>query len=236
MSKYVELMGRGWARIMKDYLLSEDWPKVRGELKAAMGKNLYPNVDDIFKCFKHCPYDDLIAVFLTTNSMDSKSDGFAFSSVNMDIFKDLPPVQDKIFDAVEADLKGYPYLNRESQLQRWAEQGVLLLNCDLTTIKGKPGEHLKLWHNFMKHLFKHLGQYNTGIIYVLIGNHPQKFEQYINKENNDIFKLEHPMVAVKEKRPWKHQDVFKRINDISRFLNNRSIDWTKNINPWDKPI
>lgn len=231
MSKYVELMGRGWARIMKEYLLSEDWPKVRSELKKTMGKNLYPAVDDIFKCFKHCPYDDLVAVFLTTNAMADKSDGFAFSCNIPDIFVDLPPVQDKIFDAVEYDI-GEPYLNRESNLQRWAEQGVLLLNCDLTTVKGKPGEHLKLWHEFMKHLFKHLGVYNTGITYVLIGQHPQKFERYINPETNTVFKLEHPMIAVKEKRAWDHQGVFKRINDISNFLNNRSINWTKNINLW----
>jgi len=232
MADYAEIMGKDWARIMKDYLKSEDWPNVRQELKKHLNKGIYPAVDDIFKCFRLCPYKDLTAVFLTTNAMDTQSDGIAFSSSVMDVFLELMPVQDKIFDAVEADVCDGPYLNRDSSLDRWARQGVLMLNCDLTTLKGKPGVHLKMWHEFMKHLFKHLGQYNTGIVYVLIGQHPQKFERYINAEANDIFNLEHPMIALKEKRAWNHQDVFKRINEISKFLNNRSIDWTKNTPSW----
>ena len=228
MADYAEILGKDWARIMKPYLQSEDWRSVRQELQRCLKTGIYPAADDIFKCFRLCPYNELTAVFLTTNAMGTNSDGIAFSSSVMDVFLDLQPVQDVIFDAVEADMDG-PYLNRDSSLDRWAKQGVLMLNCDLTTLKGKPGVHLKLWHEFMKHLFKHLGQYNTGIIYVLIGQHPQKFERYINKEANDIFNLEHPMIALKEKRPWNHQSVFKRINDISQLLNNRSVDWTKNI-------
>ncbi len=87
-----------------------------------------------------------------------------------------------------------------------------------------------------KYIFKHMGEFNTGILYVLIGTHAQKFGQYINKEVNDIYNLEHPMMAVKEKRPWKHQNIFSTINRVSKFLNNHEIDWTKTINPWDKPL
>lgn len=230
MSKYNEIFGADWVRVLKPFLQSEEWQILRTELKEASKGKIYPHIDDIFRAFKLCPYNELMTVFLTTNPYDVQNDGLAFSTstTGMD---DNPKVLDCIFDAVQAD---YPYCNqyKDSDLGRWAQQGVLLLNCDLTTVKGKPGAHLQMWHPMMKHIFKYLGQYNTGIIYVLIGTHAHKFSQYIIPENNDIFKLEHPMVAVKEKRAWDHKNVFKRINDIGTFLNNRSVDWSKNINKW----
>lgn len=238
MADYAEIMGKDWARIMKPFLISDEWKQIRAEL-VKQNKSLekmYPAADDIFKAFRSCPYGDMITVFLTTNPYGKNNDGLAFSSKTTDFMSDWPKCLNLIFDAVEQDVADGLYLNREPDLWRWADQGVLLLNCDITSIEGKPGAHLKLWHPFMKHLFQFIGQHNTGIIYVLIGTHAQKFERYINKEANDIIKLEHPMVALKEKRAWKHENVFSRINAISKFLNNRSIDWTKNIQTWEKPI
>ena len=238
MSKYVEIFGADWARVLKPFLQSEDWQTIRGELKKNMSNSnpMYPAVDDIFRAFKLCPYRRITTVFLTTNPYDTQNDGLAFSSKSASIFTDHPKVLDSIFNAVEEDVCNGVYLNRDSDLQRWAEQGVLLLNCDLTAVKGKPGAHLKMWHPMIKYIFKHMGEFNTGILYVLIGTHAQKFGQYINKEVNDIYNLEHPMIAVKEKRPWKHQNIFSTINRVSKFLNNHEIDWTKTINPWDKPL
>jgi uracil-DNA glycosylase len=236
MANYSEILGSDWARILKPFLTSSEWTTIRNELvqqNRSLTK-MYPAADDIFKAFRSCPYGEMITVFLTTNPYGKENDGLAFSNKSNDFMRDNPKVLDKIFDAVEVDVASGLYLNRDPDLFRWADQGALLLNCDLTSIEGKPGAHLKLWHPFMKHLMKFMGTYNTGIVYVLIGAHAQKFEQYINKDSNDIIKLEHPMIAVKENRPWKHENVFSRINEISKFLNNRSIDWTKTINQWDK--
>lgn len=236
MADYAEIMGKGWARIMKPFLQSDEWKTIRAELvnQTKSMEKMYPVADDIFKAFRSCPYHDLITVFLTTNPYGKDNDGLAFSSKNTDFIDDWPKPLDLMFDAIEEDVADGIYLARDPDLWRWADQGVLLLNCDITSIEGKPGAHLKLWHPFMKYLFQHLGQYNSGIIYVLIGQHAQKFERYINPEANDIFKLEHPMIAVKKKRPWKHQNVFSRINEISTLLNNRSVNWTKMRKEWEK--
>jgi len=238
MADYAEIMGYDWARILKPFLQSDEWKSIRAEL-VKQNKSLekmYPVADDIFKAFRSCPYGDMITVFLTTNPYGKENDGLAFSSKTTDFMVDWPKCLDCIFDAVEQDVSDGLYLHREPDLWRWADQGVLLLNCDITSIPGKPGAHLKLWHPFMKHLFKFMGTHNSGIIYVLIGQHAHKFAQYINPEANDIFKLEHPMVALKEKRPWNHQNIFSRINEISNFLNNRSINWTQIKNIWEKPL
>ncbi len=236
MADYKEILGADWARILKPFLQSDEWKSIRQQLidQNKSLEKMYPIADDIFKAFRSCPYGDMITVFLTTNPYGKDNDGLAFSAKSVDCFEDHPKVLNAVFDAVEQDVADGLYLNRESDLWRWADQGALLLNCDITSLEGKPGAHLGLWHPFMKHLFKFMGQHNTGIVYVLIGLHAHKFERYINKENNDVFLLEHPMAALKEKRPWNHQNIFSRINEISIFLNNRSIDWTQNINKWAK--
>lgn len=236
MADFAEILGKDWARILKPFLQSEEWKTIRAEL-AKQNKSLekmYPAPDDIFRAFKSCPYCDMITVFLTVNPYGKESDGLAFSSKSTDFMLDYPKVLNLIFDAVEQDVADGLYLNREPDLWRWADQGALLLNADLTAIEGKPAAHLKLWHPLMTYLFKFMGEHNTGVVYVLIGSHAHKFERYINQENNDVIKLEHPMQALTEKRPWKHENVFSRINEISKFLNNRSIDWTKNLTTWDK--
>lgn len=236
MANYTEILGSDWARILKPFLQSDEWKNIRAELvkQTKSLSNMYPASDDIFKAFRSCPYGEMITVFLTTNPYGKENDGLAFSCKSNDFMRDNPKVLDKIFDAVEVDYANGLYLNRDPDLWRWADQGALLLNCDLTSIEGKPGAHLHLWHPFMKHLMQFMGKYNTGIVYVLIGSHAQKFERYINTEANDIIKLEHPMIAVKENRPWKHENVFTRINEISKFLNNRSIDWTKTVPQWQQ--
>lgn len=236
MADYTEIFG-DWARVLKPFLVSEDWKDIRRELVTHTKSldKMYPSGDDIFKAFKSCPYNNMITVFLTTNPYGKENDGLAFSSKSTGFMADYPKPLNLIFDAVEVDVANGLYLARDPDLWRWADQGALLLNCDITTVEGNPGSHLKLWHPFMKYLMKFLGQHNTGIIYVLIGTHAHKFAQYINAKNNDIFLLEHPMTAVKEERPWRSQNIFSRINEISTLLNNRSIDWTKSINQWAKP-
>lgn len=235
MADYGEIFGKDWARILKPFLQSDEWKTIRGEI-AKMAKNnveFYPKVDDIFRAFETCPYGEMSTVILTTNPYDVQNDGLAFSCKTADFGDKCPPVLEAIFDGIEQDVCNGLYLNRESDLWRWADQGVLLLNTDLTTIKGKPGAHQKLWFPFVKYVIKTIATYNTGICYILVGSFAQKFAQYINPKNNDIFMLEHPMVAVKEKRKWKHENVFSRVSAITNLLNNRSIDWTKNKKPWD---
>jgi uracil-DNA glycosylase len=238
MADYTEIFGKDWARILKQFLLSDEWKAIRSEI-ARMAKNkeeFYPGVDSIFRAFEECPYGEMSTVILTTNPYDVQNDGLAFSCKTADFSDKCPSALEKILDGIEEDVCNGLYLNRESDLWRWADQGVLLLNADLTTLKGKPGAHLKRWHPFIKYVIKTIATYNTGICYILIGKFAHKFAQYINPKNNDIFLLEHPMVAIEEKRKWKHENVFSRVSAITNLLNNRSIDWTKNTKKWETGI
>lgn len=230
MADYVEIFGKDWAQVLKPFLQSKDWKNILAELKKQ--KELYPDTDDIFKAFKSCPYTELTTVFLTTNPHTIESDGLALSSKNADIMIDYPKVLDVIFDAVEEDVADGLYLNREPDLWRWANQGVLLLSCNLTTLKGDLKAHISLWMPFIKYVLKYLFE-NNNLVYVLIGDHAQKIEKLISLKTNKVFTVEHPMVAMKEKRPWNYKNIFSQINEI---LYHRPIDWTTAFNSWDAGI
>lgn len=228
MNKYEKIFGTGWARILKSFLESEEFKTIGKYLKQQVteGKKIYPLFDDMFRAFQQCPYENLVTVFLTSNAYQKEMDGLAFSCKEKSN-DEYPEQLTKIFDAVEQDVGRGLYLNRVGNLTRWANRGVLLLNCDLSTEKGaKPGVHLDLWKPFIQFVIKTLSEYTTGVAYVLIGKEAEKYESLINQETNAITKLEHPMLAVKEKRPWRHKNVFSSINYSSEFMNNYRIDWT----------
>jgi uracil-DNA glycosylase len=232
MTKYDKLFGEGWARILTPFLESDDFKKIGKYLKQQVsdGKKIYPLFDDMFRAFKECPYENLVAVFLTNNAYQSEMDGLAFS-VSEPCIDHYPEQLTKIFDAVEQDVARGLYLNRKGDLSRWANQGVLLLNCDLSTERGaKPGAHVELWKPFIEFVLKTLSEYNPGLFYILIGKQATNYQTSINEETNRVCQIEHPMLAVKEKRPWRHKDIFHDVSLFSKFMNNVTIDWTMPYN------
>jgi len=229
MNKYDKLFGEGWARILSPFLESDDFKKIGKYLKDQVnsGKRIYPVFDDMFRAFKECPYEKLITVFLTNNAYQNQMDGLAFSAKKNVSDNDCPEQLTKIFEAVEQDVARGLYLNRNTDLTRWANQGVLLLNCDLSTEGGsKPGIHMDLWKPFIQFVITTLRNYNTGLIYCLIGQQAGHHLLGVNEECNDVYILEHPMLSIKEKRPWRHKNIFSQINIVSKLLNGTTIDWT----------
>lgn len=229
MSKHEELFGEGWARILKPLLDSYIFKDIGKELRKQQkeGIIIYPKMDDIFRAFRECPWEKTIAVLATTNAyVKGQADGLAFSCAHAQSIGDTPAILKKVFDAVEKDVAKGLYLDRSNDLSRWAAQGVLLLNLDLTTVKNKPKSHLKLWEPFMKHLFRILGTYRSGITYGLIGKEAKQYNVLVNPLANDFYCIEHPMMAVLEKRDWDCKEIFSTINRISNLINNKIIEWT----------
>jgi uracil-DNA glycosylase len=229
MTKYEKLFGVEWARKLKPFIDSDAFKVIGKTLMTEHNsrKAVFPVFDDVFRAFRECPYDQLVSVFLTNNAyIKGEMDGLAFSARKAEFLDQTPEQLRKIFDAVESEVANGLYLDRDNDLTRWANQGVLLLNCDLTTEKGKVGSHIELWKPFIEYVMKMLAQYNTGLIYVLIGKEAAKYEPFVNKKANDYYLIEHPMVAVVKHRAWKFKDMFETVNRVSDLINNKKIQWT----------
>ncbi len=86
-----------------------------------------------------------------------------------------PPSLRNILKEMQNDL-GRPSGVSGGNLSAWAEQGVLLLNVSLTTRGGQAGAHAKLWHRFTQAIMNYLGQRPDPLVFILWGNHAQKYK------------------------------------------------------------
>lgn len=227
---FIEQFGETWYWKLKDYLETEEF-KVLGNTiaKERKTKNIYPSSDLIFRCFRETPFNKVRVVILGQDPYFTKNtaDGLAFSckkATGLNPLVKVPPSLVQIMETVERTAYKGLMLNKDFDLQRWANQGILLLNTSLTVEEGKPESHLHLWRNFTKQVIKSLNDYNTGVIYCLWGSKAQEYKKYINEKFNYVMLAKHPASASYNKCIWEC-DHFVEINKILKANNNEEIIW-----------
>jgi uracil-DNA glycosylase len=212
-----KILGTGWYNKLKPFLDSDEFKKIGRTLKDI--ENITPDFDRTFKAFELCPYEKLKVVMLMNNSYEQAMHGVGLSGKGQyDVLSQVMFQCKEFQDFIDKDFN--------TTLVKWSRQGVLLLNCDLTSIKGQTRVHLELWKPFIEYIMRMLAQYNTGIIYVTLGKYAERnYRHLINLKQNDLIPLEHPMESIIKKRPWEHQDMFNYINRVSNLINNEKIKW-----------
>lgn len=212
----------GWWLKLQPFLLSQHFATIGKQLKAevADGKTITPTFDDTFRAFRECPYNKLKVVFLGLDPYPGQgmADGLAFSARNS--WGKEPKSLQYIINAMEKDAYGgfgigfnEEYMNPD--LTRWANQGVLLLNTALSTHVGKTGVHLELWNPFIRYVFHVLAQFNTGLVFVLLGAKAKEWQAAINKESNFVLTASHPAsCAYQGLKEWDCNKIFSQTNGI----------------------
>ncbi len=127
----------------------------------------FPKGSEIFSAFDHCPFDDVKVVIIGQDPYHGvgQANGLCFS-VNDGIAH--PPSLQNIFKEIEADLKKSTPVS--GNLERWAAQGVLLLNATLTVRAHEAGSHQKQgWEQFTDAVIGRLSRKREPIIFLLWG-------------------------------------------------------------------
>lgn len=114
----------------------------------------------------------------------------------------------------------------DPSLEKWEEQGVLLLNVALSCELGRAGSHALLWRPFMTSFLINLSRCSTGIVYVLMGNQAQDLEPYIDSGFNYIIRIRHPSYYARTKTRMP-SDIWRQINQILISQNGSGIEWYK---------
>ena len=118
----------------------------------------------------------------------SQANGLSFS-VEPNI--SIPPSLRNIFEELSQDLDIIP--RNCGCLERWAKQGVLLLNTCLTVEKGNPASHRNIgWERFTTTVLETINEKRNNIVYVLWGRHAQEKARIINRKENLIIVSAHP--------------------------------------------
>ena len=222
---YQNLKSHGWHNALKGFVLSDDFDKIILQLvdEANDNKRFTPPLKYAFKAFEACDFDKLRVVIIGQDPYPQLgvADGIAFSC---SLTNDPQPSLKYIFKDIEKTLypDGYVW---DPNLERWADQGVLLLNTALTTTINKPGTHQNIWKTFIVYLLDYLAWNNPGLVYVFMG---KKAQEYMALIPDNVHKLtcSHPAsAAYNNLEEWDSGNIFKRINDICISINGNPINW-----------
>jgi uracil DNA glycosylase len=218
------------------------YQKIKADSKTDM---IVPRSPETFRAFKSCRLADLKVVFFLQDPYPRlykngvpQACGIAMDCRNSPDGK-IQPSLELWYDAVDRYLQGKDYqlpdgygipeearikhgipttikkAERTGNLDYLHEQGVILLNTDLTCKMGKTGSHEGYWRPFHKYLLSEVLGSHTGMIYVLCGKTSHTMEEFINPLGNYIFKVEHPMAAGHRGDDiWRDDNIFAKINKL----------------------
>jgi len=183
----------------------------------------YPSEDRIFNAFNHCQFEDLKVVIIGQDPYhgSGQANGLCFS-VNDDIAH--PPSLRNIFKEIESDLgTSYP---ESGNLERWAKQGVLLLNATLTVRAHEAGSHQKLgWETFTDAVIQTINDKMEGVIFLLWGGFAKNKLRLINKIRHHILTSGHPSPLSSNRGYWFGNKHFSKTNFLLEQAAQKQIVW-----------
>jgi len=160
---------------------------VRQEYKS---KLIFPPAALIFNAFDQCPFNQAKVVIIGQDPYhgDGQAHGLCFS-VNDGVA--FPPSLLNIFKEIDRDLgKAMP---SSGNLERWAQQGVLLLNATLTVQAHLAGSHQNRgWETFTDAVIHKLATEKEHLVFMLWGSYAQKKGSFIDSSRHLILKTVHP--------------------------------------------
>ena len=152
-------------------------------------KKVYPAPANIFRAFELCPFENVKVVILGQDPYhgDGQANGLCFS-VSDEIA--LPPSLKNIFKEINSDLGVLP---SAGNLDRWARQGVLLLNATLTVEAGKAGAHQKKgWETFTDAVVRLISEQKEHVVFLLWGRYAQEKGAVIDVNKHLVLRAPHP--------------------------------------------
>ncbi|MFM9840690.1 MAG: uracil-DNA glycosylase [Cyclobacteriaceae bacterium] len=153
-------------------------------------QKVYPPAKEIFHALDSCSFDETKVVIIGQDPYhgDGQANGLCFSV--SDSIKP-PPSLVNIFKEINQDIaKPIP---TSGNLQRWAKQGVLLLNATLTVRASSPGSHQdKGWELFTDEVIKVISDQKQNVVFILWGAYAQKKGQVIDRAKHLVLMSPHP--------------------------------------------
>lgn len=184
---------------------------------------IFPPGNLMFNAFQHTPFDHVKAVVLGQDPYhgSGQAHGLCFS-VPPGILK--PPSLVNIFKELHADL-GIP-VPEHGNLEKWADQGVLLLNATLSVRAGQAGSHQNRgWETFTNRVIEQISTHKSGVVFLLWGRYAQAKESLIDGQKHLILKAAHPSPFSAYNGFFGCQH-FSKTNEYLEQHGINGIDWT----------
>lgn len=225
MKKWKETF-ESWYEPLKEFITSEEFIKIGRQVNKERKQHIvipgYQS-DLLFKVFRVTDYNTLKVVIIGQDPYSNPLnayDGLAFSNSNL--INPQPSLRN-ILKEVENDIYNGLNLDSDINLNRWAKQGVLLINTAMTVRQFQPESHLHIWLPFTLTVINAINRKND-IIWLLWGNKAQRFERYINNKSHVIIKSGHPS-PLNTTHPFIGCKCFSQTNKELKIRNKKEVIW-----------
>lgn len=216
-------MDEGWKAVLQPEFEKEYFRKLKQFLLEEKKHHVvYPPGPMIFAAFDHTPFSEVKVVILGQDPYHGPDQAHGLSfSVAPGVPK--PPSLINMFKEIRDDL-GYP-IPGSGNLEKWADQGVLLLNATLTVRAHTPGSHQKQgWEQFTDAVIKTISERKEGVVFLLWGAYAQAKEALIDTTKHHILKAPHPS-PLSASRGFLGCRHFSKTNELLRYQGQSAIDW-----------
>ncbi len=186
-------------------------------------KTCFPKEDQLFAAFDHCAFDDVKVVIIGQDPYHGlgQANGLCFS-VNDGIA--FPPSLQNIFKEIGQDL-GHPF-PKTGNLERWASQGILLLNATLTVRQSEPGSHQnKGWEVFTDAVIQKISDEKEKVVFLLWGGFAKKKGLKIDRKKHLVLESGHPSPMSANQGKWFGNKHFSKTNDYLKSNLKAEINW-----------
>lgn len=214
----------GWLECLESEFASDYFQSLKTFLveEKKQGIEIYPPGPEIFSAFDKTPFNEVKVVLLGQDPYHGpgQAHGLSFS------VKDgipLPPSLLNIYKELQIEY-GWQ-VSRKGNLEKWARQGVLLLNATLTVRARQAGSHQKRgWEHFTDAVIRAVSERKEGVVFLLWGRFAQAKESLIDARKHHILKAAHPSPFSADKGFF-GCGHFKKTNEILQRQGSDPVDW-----------
>ena len=185
-------------------------------------QTVYPPMEQLFSALNYTNYNDVKAVILGQDPYHgpNQSHGLAFS-VKPGVR--IPPSLRNMYKELNSDLGCY--IPNNGYLEKWAQEGVLLLNTSFTVRGGEANSHRKIgWQIFTDNIIQLLNERPDPVVFILWGNNAIKKQELITNPYHHIIKSFHPS-PLSASRGFFGSKPFSRTNEFLISVGKEPIDW-----------
>lgn len=185
-------------------------------------QKVYPPGQEIFAAFDHSSFDETKVVIIGQDPYHGvgQANGLCFS-VRDDVR--IPPSLVNIYKELKTDLD--LEIPSTGNLEKWAKQGVLLLNATLTVRAKTPGSHQKKgWEEFTDAVIQRLSEEKDSLVFILWGAYAQKKGAVIDRTKHFVIESAHPSPFAAHKGFFGSQP-FSKTNNYLKQKGKSSINW-----------
>lgn len=217
------MIGNSWDEILKDEYQKDYFKNIAMFInKEYREKTIFPPKSNILRAFKLTDYDNVKVVILGQDPYHgiNEANGLAFS-VSKGVR--LPPSLQNIYKELYNDL-GIT-ISTNGDLEKWAREGVLLLNSVFTVEKDKPASHKNIgWEQFSDEVIKKVNEKTTPVVFILWGSFAKSKAKYITNPIHLVITSPHPS-PFSAYSGFFGSKPFSRTNEFLRKNNIKEIDW-----------